>query len=224
MNTVSFLPAEAWTVIGLGVTGLLGIVTIIIQQNYGIKQLRLQAELAREAQETAVTAREEIKEGIKENTVITEKAAAAAEEVKNKLDSIPQQRIATALAHKVGDSKPEFYEIRLPGVDYEPFGWSTGAVVEWKSEWCEHGRRVRFLVHGPASLGFHFHKVVEIIFTMRGTLTYETTDTVVTINPGESYRAEVDAIHSATFEEAGEAICYWPDQDTDNLLIGIYPQ
>lgn len=214
---IAIIPPEAWATVGIVVTALAGIATIIIQQSYSIKQIRLNAELAKDG-------REVINSKIDDNTAKTEVVVNAVEDVKNHLASVPQQRLATALAQRVGHSSPEFYEIKLPGVDYEPFGWSTGALVEWKSEYTDEGRKVRFLVHGPASIGFHFHRVTEAIFSMRGKLVYETIDTVVEINPGEFYTADIDAVHSATFDEPGEAVCHWKEQDSDLLLIGIYPQ
>jgi quercetin dioxygenase-like cupin family protein len=160
---------------------------------------------------------------IDENTAITQKTAESTHALKLHLETVDGQREATNFALNGSTANPEFYEIRLPGEEYETFGWTTGSLVEWKSEPCPQGRQVRFLVHGPASMGFHFHKVTEVIFTMRGKLNYETTNKVVELFPGQSFVAQIDAIHSASFEEAGEAVCHWPEQDSDILLIGIFP-
>lgn len=188
-----------------------GVLLLIVRQEYAIKQTRLNAEIAREG-------RDKINENIDKNTNLTKASAA-------NLESIAAHRIAIALGRKDGTRhSPEFVQIALPGVDYETFGLSTGDLVEWRSEGCDKGRKVRFKVHGPAQIGFHFHEIAEINFGVAGTLVYETLDRTVRIGPGESFTAAADEIHKASFDGPGEACCQWPDQEGDILTIGFYPQ
>jgi len=140
-----------------------------------------------------------------------------------KLSELAQLKDMTTLAKRLGSTEPVFYTVDLPPDHFVPFGLSEGAKVYWKSEPCDKGRKVRFLVHGKCCMGFHFHKVTEIIFNVRGTLYFDTAQGPITLNPGDSYEAAPETVHSARFEEPGEATCHWPDQDGDKLEIGIWP-
>lgn len=244
MNTIAALPSEFWTGMWtcLGVVGaaLIPTVTIIVQarikRNDDREARRLEAKdraiIKKKVSDVATKVDEAKVEGgnrearladkIDENTTLTT-------EVKTHLQSVAQQRVATALALKGGDGVPVFYKIQLPGVDYEKFGLATGpGLVEWKSEYCEQGRQVRYLVHGPCEVGFHFHKMAEVLFGVRGTLIFEVGEEMIEINAGETYRAEAESVHAARFEDTGvfpgEIICHWPDQTTDILEIGIFLQ
>lgn len=192
-------------------TGIFGIATILCTQFFQIYTIKLNARLAEKGRQT-------INENIAQNTAITKNAV-------NNIQTIAGQRMALALGRKPAiNHKPEFFEIALPGVDYETFGLSTGEKVEWRSEACENGRKVRFLVSGPAEIGFHFHLHVEVNSSVRGTLIYETSDKVVHLQPGEHYSCEADEIHKASFEGPGEATCFWPELESDTLTIGFFPQ
>lgn len=159
---------------------------------------------------------------IDENTTLTTDVKKLTEKVKTHLETTPEQRTAMALARM--DGEPVFYDMHLPGVDYEPFMWSVGALVEWKQEYCERGRQVRFKSHGESSIGFHWHTVTEITFGVAGKLTYELHDIVVEIHPGEVYTAAPDQIHRASFDAAGMAVVHWPEQESDILKIGLFVQ
>lgn len=156
---------------------------------------------------------------IDENTTITT-------DLKNKLDSISDQRAATVLARK--DGIPAYYKVTLPGVDYEEFKWSTGSLVEWKSEYCERGRQVRYRVTGPCEMGFHFHEIAEIMFGVAGTLFLEIGDITVELNAGDTFTAAADAVHAARFEKTsvfpGEVVVHWPDLSSNILEVGVFLQ
>lgn len=152
-----------------------------------------------------------------------DETVSAVTDIKGAITSFDQLKAMTSLAKRLGSTDPVFYDVALPPQDYVPFDLAEGSAVYWKSEDCLTGRQVRYLVEGPCSMGFHFHRVVEIISGIRGTLFYEAEGKVVTINPGDTYTTPAESVHSARFEGPGEVVVHWPDQDTDNLEIGIWP-
>ncbi len=153
---------------------------------------------------------------IDENTEVTK-------DVKNVLTEAEQIRSMTTLAKKLGSTEPVMYPVKLPGEDYEVFGLSEGSKVYWRNEWTNVGRAARFLVEGPCSMGFHWHKYAEIVSGVRGTLFYEAGEQTVEITPGVTFTTPPDTVHSARFDAPGEVVVHWPDQNEDILEIGIWP-
>ena len=153
---------------------------------------------------------------IDENTVVTK-------DVKNVLTESEQIRSMTTLAKKLGSTEPVMYPVKLPGDTYEVFGLSEGSKVYWRDEPTSIGRSARFLVEGPCSMGFHFHQIAEILSGVRGILFYETGTKIVEITPGVVFTTPADEVHSARFDAPGEVVVHWPEQTTDELIIGIWP-
>jgi quercetin dioxygenase-like cupin family protein len=153
---------------------------------------------------------------LEENTQITK-------EVKTVISEADQLRSMTTLAKKLGSTDPVMFPVKLPGDTYEVFGLSEGSKVYWKSEFTTKGRAARFLVEGKCSMGFHFHQVAEILSGVRGTLFYESGEQTVEITPGITFTTPADTVHSARFDAPGEVMVHWPDQQTDELIIGVWP-
>lgn len=178
-----------------------------------------------EAVEEKITVAEaKVSAKVDANTMITKNAASAASRTHDAISDFTALREMTSLAKAVRSDEPVMYPITLPGPTYEKFELADGTEVLWRSEPCEQGKLVRYLIEGPCFIGWHFHEIAEIVTTVRGVLTYEVSGEKVTLEAGQSFSADADAIHSARFEAPGEALVHWPELTTDQLLIGIWPE
>jgi len=160
----------------------------------------------------------EIKEGLKENTVLTK-------EVVSKFSPTGEFRSLLSGAAKGSSEDPVYHKVKLPGPTYEVFPLTeSGGQCEWKSEPCHRGRKVRFKCVGPCRMGLHFHhQSAEFLFMVDGDLILESGDQVIHLRKGDSHQTPADMVHSAVVNESGEILCTWIDLESDELEIGIWP-
>lgn len=137
-------------------------------------------------------------------------------------DHVEEVRVALKEAINTYKPQAETVSLSLPGFEYEPFPYSTGAPVFWKQERVSHGRQVRFRAIGPAQIGLHYHDVAEVLIACRGILYYTAGGSSRALIPGDTYTAQPHEIHKAEFRDAGEALAYWTDLESDELEMSFF--
>ena len=152
---------------------------------------------------------------IEDNTEITTAA-------KETVDAMARIRGMVTKAVRPSQGKMIEFTLQLPGYAYEKFTLSEGSPVLWKSEPCDVGRKTRWAVSGPASMGFHAHDVTEKLYVVTGVLVVVTDSGTFHIGPGEEFISPPDQIHSVAFCGFGEVVAHWPEQQTSDLNIRIY--
>lgn len=132
------------------------------------------------------------------------------------------------VAGKIHSGSEKIERLTLPGFDYETFHLSEGAHVQWRQEYTDTGRLVRFTLSdtGQSNMSFHWHpETREIITVIRGTLTLELANKLVTLHHGQSLETAAGDVHAAYLQgdHGAEVLCFWPDLAADVLQVGIFP-
>ena len=150
-----------------------------------------------------------------ENTEVTKQA-------KETLDEMAIFRGMVSRGKHPGDGRMTEFSIDLPGHSYERFTLSEGSAVMWKTEECESGKIARFIISGPATMGFHCHDVTEELEIISGVLEIVTNAGKFHFGPGQKFSSPPGEIHSVGFCGYGEVVAHWLEQNNNQLNIRIY--
>lgn len=128
-----------------------------------------------------------------------------------------------AACRKAFDSIKPFatpFELPLPGREWEPCFFFEG-IADWRRLPCPVGRMVEFRAEAGGKMAMHFHDSPEVLHVTEGRLVMMRDAQTIEIRAGKSFVCQSGRPHSAYVAEAGACICWWPEQTTDTLHIGV---